>query len=129
MRRSGWHPCRDAAVSCANRRCRLFLAQPPATGFEAFGFGTPEQRAATREYITRYRLECSDRREGDLCYPKKPIVYYVDSATPERWKPWVRKAILDWQPAFEQAGFKDAIIAADPPPTIPTGRRKTCGTR
>ncbi|MFL5539699.1 MAG: zinc-dependent metalloprotease [Longimicrobiaceae bacterium] len=78
-----------------------------------------EQRAATREYITRYRLECSERREGDLCYPKKPIVYYVDPNTPDRWKPWIRRAILDWQPAFEAAGFKDAIIAADPPANDP----------
>jgi hypothetical protein len=82
-------------------------------------FGTAEQRAATREYITRYRLECSDRREGDLCYPKKQIVYYVDPATPERWKPWVRRAILDWQPAFEAAGFKDAIIPMDAPADDP----------
>ena len=82
-------------------------------------FGTSEQRAASREYITRYRLECSERRESDLCYPKKQIVYYVDPATPERWKPWVRKAILDWQPAFEAAGFKDAIIAMDAPADDP----------
>jgi hypothetical protein len=78
-----------------------------------------EQRAATRDYITRYRLECSDRRAGDLCYPKKPIVYYVDPATPDQWKPWIRRAILDWQPAFEAAGFKDAIVAADPPANDP----------
>jgi hypothetical protein len=78
-----------------------------------------EQRAAPRRYITRYRLECSERRVGDLCYPVKPIVYYVDPATPEQWKPWVRKAITDWQPAFEAAGFKDAIVAADPPANDP----------
>jgi hypothetical protein len=78
-------------------------------------FGTSEQRAATREFITRWRLECSEQREGDLCVPKKPIVYYVDPATPEQWKPWVRKAITDWQPAFEAAGFKNGIVAADPP--------------
>ncbi|MEO8227896.1 MAG: zinc-dependent metalloprotease [Gemmatimonadota bacterium] len=82
-------------------------------------FGTEEQRAARRQYITRYRLECSDRREGDLCYPKQPIVYYVDPATPNVWKPWVRKAILDWQPAFEAAGFKDGIVAMDPPANDP----------
>jgi hypothetical protein len=49
----------------------------------------------------------------------KPIVYYVDPATPAQWKPWVRKAILDWQPAFEAAGFKNAIIAMDPPANDP----------
>ncbi|HET6231606.1 MAG TPA: zinc-dependent metalloprotease, partial [Longimicrobiaceae bacterium] len=78
-----------------------------------------EQRAAPREYITRYRLECSDRRVGDLCYPKQPIVYYVDPATPEQWKPWIRKAITDWQPAFEAAGFKDAIVAGEVPANDP----------
>jgi hypothetical protein len=78
-------------------------------------FGTSEQVAANRDYITRWRLECSDRMDGNLCYPKQPIVYYVDPDTPDQWKPWIRKAITDWQPAFEAAGFKDAIIAADPP--------------
>ncbi|MDB4886496.1 MAG: peptidase and matrixin and adamalysin, partial [Gemmatimonadetes bacterium] len=78
-----------------------------------------DSRAARRQYITRFRLECSDRMEGNLCYPKKPIVYYVDPNTPEQWKPYVRKAILDWQPAFEAAGFKDGIVAMDPPANDP----------
>jgi Met-zincin/Domain of unknown function (DUF5117)/Domain of unknown function (DUF5118) len=82
-------------------------------------FGTSEQRAATHEWVTRWRLECSDKREGNLCIPKQPIVYYVDPATPAQWKPWVRKAIEDWQPAFEAAGFKNGIVAADPPANDP----------
>ena len=82
-------------------------------------FGTPEHRSAERRYITRYRLECSDRREGDLCYPVKPIVYYVDPATPDVWKPYVRAGIVEWQKAFEAAGFKDGIIAMDPPANDP----------
>jgi hypothetical protein len=82
-------------------------------------FGTPEHRSATREYITRYRLECSERKAGDLCYPKKPIVYYVDPATPDQWKPYVRAGILEWQQAFEAAGFKDGIIAGDVPANDP----------
>jgi hypothetical protein len=82
-------------------------------------FGTDQQRAETHEFITRWRLECSDRKDGNLCYPKKPIVYYVDPATPEQWKPWIRKAILDWQPAFEAAGFKDGIIPGEVPTNDP----------
>ena len=78
-----------------------------------------DTRAARRQYITRYRLECSDRKSGDLCYPKKPIAYYVDPNTPEQWKPWVRRAITDWQPAFEAAGFKDGIVAMDAPANDP----------
>ena len=54
-----------------------------------------------------------------LSEPVKPIVYYVDPATPEQWKPFVRQAVLDWQPAFEAAGFKNAIIPMDPPANDP----------
>jgi len=82
-------------------------------------FGTDEHRSAERRYITRYRLECSDKREGDLCYPKKPIVYYVDPATPEQWKKYVRDGILEWQQAFEEAGFKDGIVPMDVPANDP----------
>ena len=82
-------------------------------------FGTEEHRSAQRRYVTKYRLECSERREGDLCYPKKPIVYYVDPATPDKWKPYVRQAIVDWQPAFEAAGFKEGIVVMDPPANDP----------
>jgi hypothetical protein len=78
-----------------------------------------DQRAVSREYISKFRLECSDRREGDLCYPKKPIVYYVDPNTPDQWKPFVRQAIIDWQPAFEAAGFKNGIIPMDAPANDP----------
>jgi hypothetical protein len=82
-------------------------------------FGSNQQVAAPREYITRWRLECSTRMDGNLCYPKQPIVYYVDPGTPERWKPWIKKAIEDWQPAFEAAGFKDAIIGKEVPANDP----------
>ena len=81
-------------------------------------FGTTEQRSADRSYISRWRLEKKDPSAA-LSEPVKPIVYYVDPGTPEQWKPWVRKAILDWQPAFEAAGFKNAIIAMDPPANDP----------
>jgi uncharacterized protein DUF4953/uncharacterized protein DUF5117/uncharacterized protein DUF5118 len=82
-------------------------------------FATNEQVAKRRQFVTRWRLECSDRKAGDLCYPKQPIVYYVDPDTPEQWKPYIRKAILDWQPAFEAAGFKDGIVPGDVPANDP----------
>ena len=82
-------------------------------------FGSSQQVAVPRQYVTRWRLECSDRMDGNLCYPKNPIVYYVDPGTPDKWKPWIKKAIEDWQPAFEAAGFKDAIIAKDVPTNDP----------
>ena len=78
-------------------------------------FGSAEQRVVPRRYIARWRLECSDQKVGNLCVPKKPITYYVDPATPKWLQPWIKKAIEEWQPAFEAAGFAKAIVAADAP--------------
>jgi hypothetical protein len=78
-------------------------------------FAHATQKSETRTFITRYRLECSDQRVGNLCVPKKPITYYVDPATPKWIVPWIKKAITDWQPAFEAAGFKDGIVAKEAP--------------
>jgi len=77
-------------------------------------YSRPEQRAQQRTYILRYRLEKKDPNAA-VSEPVKPIVYYVDPATPNWLKPYVRKAIESWKPAFEAAGFKNAIIAKDPP--------------
>lgn len=76
------------------------------------------QRAEPRRFITRWRLEPKDMdafKRGELVEPVKPIVYYVDPATPEVWRPYIKQGVEDWQVAFEEAGFKNAIIAADPP--------------
>ncbi|MBK8705377.1 MAG: zinc-dependent metalloprotease [Saprospiraceae bacterium] len=81
-------------------------------------YGLDEQRAATRRFITRWRLEPSDEaayRRGELVTPKKQIVYYIDPATPEKWRPYLKQGVEDWQKAFEAVGFKNAIIAKDPP--------------
>jgi len=77
-------------------------------------YGVDEQRAPQRTYITRWRLEKKDPN-AELSEPVKPIVYYVDPATPTKWVSWIRKGIEDWQPAFEAAGFKHAIIAKEAP--------------
>ena len=77
-------------------------------------YGTVQQRAVPRSYITRWRLE-KKFPDSALSDPVKPIVYYIDPATPAQWIPWIRKGIQDWQPAFEAAGFRRAIIARDPP--------------
>ena len=77
-------------------------------------YGVDEQRAPQRTYITRWRLEKKDP-SAELSEPVKPIVYYVDPATPTKWVKWIKKGIEDWQPAFEAAGFKNAIIAKEAP--------------
>jgi hypothetical protein len=77
-------------------------------------YGVDEHRAPERRYITRWRLEKKDPN-AELSEPVKPIVYYVDPATPTKWVSWIKKGIEDWQPAFEAAGFKNAIIAREAP--------------
>ena len=71
-------------------------------------------------FINRWRLEPRDEdkakmAQGILVVPKNPIVFYLDAATPQKWKEYIRKGVEDWQPAFEAAGFKDAIVAKDFP--------------
>jgi hypothetical protein len=64
-------------------------------------------------YINHWRLEKKDP-DAALSEPKQPIIYYVDTTVPERFRPYVKQGIEMWQPAFEEAGFKNAIIAKDP---------------
>jgi hypothetical protein len=73
-----------------------------------------------RQYIKRWRLEPKqeDRikyAKGELVEPRKPIVFYIDPATPQKWVPYLIQAVNDWEPALEQAGFKNAIMAKPAP--------------
>ena len=94
---------------------RLFDSRVGFFSNSVTDFAHASQKSERRTFIARYRLECSSQRVGNLCVPVKPIAYYVDPATPKWLVPWVKKAIMDWQPAFEAAGFKDGIVAKDAP--------------
>jgi hypothetical protein len=94
---------------------RLYDARVGYFATRRADFGTSEQRVARRLFVNRWRLECSERREGGLCYPRRPITYYVDPATPTWLVDWVRRGVEEWQPAFEAAGFKQAIVARTVP--------------
>jgi len=83
-----------------------------------YDYGLDEHRAKQRTFITRYRLEKKDPSAA-VSEPIKPIVYYVDPATPTKFVPWVKKGIEDWQPAFEAAGFRNAIVAREAPANDP----------
>lgn len=83
-------------------------------------YGLDQQKAARRTFLDRWRLEVKEEdydkfKRGELVEPKKPIVFYIDPATPDRWRPYLKQGILDWQKAFEEAGFKNAILAKDAP--------------
>ena len=81
-------------------------------------YGTDAQKALNKTYITRWKLEPKDEAaylRGELVEPKKPIVYYIDPATPKKWVPYLMQGIDDWEIAFRAAGFKNAIMAKEAP--------------
>lgn len=73
-------------------------------------YGRDEHEAMRRTYITRWRLEKKDPSAA-VSEPVKPITFYIDRATPEKWVAFVKKGVEAWQPAFEAAGFKQGIVA------------------
>jgi hypothetical protein len=74
-----------------------------------------QQKSETSTFIHHWRLEPRDEdiekwKKGELVEPKKQIVFYIDPATPKKWRPYLIAGINDWQKAFEKAGFKNAIV-------------------
>ena len=92
-------------------------------GYFAGGYThfSDEQQGVERiRFITRWRLEArpedvEKQKRGELVEPVKPIVYYIDPATPKQWRPYLIAGVNDWQAAFEQAGWKNAIRAEEWP--------------
>ena len=85
---------------------------------ETIDYGADEQRAEEKCFITKWRLEPGDPEafaRGELVEPVRPIVYYIDPATPMKWRPYIKQGVDDWNAAFEEAGFQNAIIGKDPP--------------
>ncbi|MGG8495455.1 zinc-dependent metalloprotease [Tenacibaculum sp. TC6] len=83
-------------------------------------YGLDVQKSKSVTYLDRWRLEVKDEdlekfKRGELVEPKKPIIYYIDRATPVKWRTYIKQGIEDWQVAFEAAGFKNAILAKDAP--------------
>lgn len=83
-------------------------------------FTDKDQRSKALNFIQRYRLEpkikdVSRYLKGELVEPQKQIVYYIDPATPKKWRPYLIAGINDWNVAFEQAGFKNAIVGKEWP--------------
>lgn len=100
---------------------RLF---DPRVGYFADSFtyfSDNQQRVEPKRFITRWRLEPKDSadmekmKRNELVEPKKPIVFYIDPATPKQWVPYLIRGVNDWQVAFEKAGFKNAIYAKEWP--------------
>jgi hypothetical protein len=77
-------------------------------------YSRDEYKTEPTRYIARWRLEKKDPSAA-VSEPVKPIVYYIDAATPVKWVPWLKKGVEDWNEAFLSAGFKNAIIAKEAP--------------
>ena len=79
------------------------------------------QEVIQQRYITRWRLEPSNWatfKRGELVEPIKPIVFYLDPATPDVWKPFIKQGVEDWKRIFENIGFKNVIQVKHPPTKI-----------
>lgn len=78
-------------------------------------FSEDSQNAKSDVFAVRWRLEPKSKEDavkqamGELIEPKKPIVYYIDPATPNKWKKYLKAGVDDWNKAFEEAGWKNAI--------------------
>jgi Met-zincin/Domain of unknown function (DUF5117)/Domain of unknown function (DUF5118) len=90
----------------------------PRVGYYAVGytdFDANPQGVESANLVKRWRLEPKDEdlekyKRGELVEPKKPIIFYIDPATPKTWVPYLIKGVNDWQGSFEKAGFKNAIM-------------------
>jgi hypothetical protein len=116
-------------ISLEVNQSMLLLPEEPVTprnwdqrvGYFSIGqydYSSDEHKAATNRFITRYNLVPKDKEaylRGELVEPVEPIVYYLDPATPTKWVPYLLQGIEDWQVAFEEAGFKNAIIGKKAP--------------
>jgi hypothetical protein len=101
-------------------RKRLF---DPRVGYFASSYtvyADDQQKVENQTFIHHWRLEPKEGdiekwKRGELVEPKKQIVYYIDPATPKKWRPYLIAGINDWQKAFEKAGFKNAIVGKEWP--------------
>ncbi len=97
---------------------RLFDSRVGWFTLNKYDYSSSELKSDKKTFIRRWRLEPKDPEayaRGELVEPIKPIIYYLDPATPEKLRPYIKKGVEEWQKAFEIAGFKNAIIAKDPP--------------
>ena len=93
---------------------RLFDERVGYFSVRQIDYGRDEHRSPRRRYITRWRLEKRDVNAA-VSDPVKPIIYWIDAATPTKWVPYIKKGVEAWQPAFEAAGFSNAVVAREAP--------------
>ncbi len=107
-------------VLLPEKKMRPRLADPRIGYFwlTQYDYGKEQTGIEPTRYILRWRLEPKDTaafQRGELVEPVKPITFYIDPATPKKWRPYIKRGVESWNIAFEAAGFKNAIRCLDPP--------------
>jgi hypothetical protein len=95
----------------------------PRTGYfvdDYTVYNDDQQKTEESSFIVRWKLQPKKEdlekwKRGELVEPEKPIVYYIDPATPKKWRTYLIQGVNDWQAAFEKAGFKNAIMGKEWP--------------
>jgi hypothetical protein len=116
---------RHSAVTVTAHYSLVLLPEKPMqgrlrdsrVGFFGEGFteyGNPGNGSKEKTFIARYRLEKKNPDES-VSEPVKPITFYLAREVPDKWRSYLKKGIESWQPVFESAGFKNAIICKDAP--------------
>ena len=93
---------------------RLFDERVGYFSVRQIDYGRDEHRSPNRRFITRWRLETQDP-DAAASDPVTPITYWIDPATPTKWVSYMKQGVEAWQPAFEAAGFRNAVIAREAP--------------
>ena len=83
-------------------------------------YSDDQQKTEESSFIVRWKLQPKKEdaekwKRGEMVEPEKPIVYYIDPATPKKWRSYLIQGVNDWQAAFEKAGFKNAIMGKEWP--------------
>jgi hypothetical protein len=99
---------------------RLFDGRVGYFADNLVSYSDDQQKVDNQTFAVRYRLEPKPEdmekyKKGILVEPKKPIIYYIDPATPKKWVPYLIAGVNDWNAAFEKAGWKNAISGKEWP--------------
>ena len=125
------NPGSDAVTDARNVTITLrhSLIEVPENDFEPrfsdprIGFFTQQKDDLTstsatpyHDLINRWHLE-KKNPDAELSEPVEPITWWIENTTPERIRPIIRDAVLEWNTAFREAGFKNAIEVKVQPDT------------
>ena len=67
-----------------------------------------------RDLINRWHLKKKNPEEA-ISEPVTPITWWMENSTPLEWRETIKNAVLQWNKAFEKAGFKNAIEVKQQP--------------